>query len=76
MKSTLTDTIRPALTAAREQLRHRSATRTARRDMRRYVSSFSSEAQLSEMEAILSRYDDNDDVVALRTIVQRARTAA
>ena len=60
----------------RTQLRDRQATRIARRRLERDLAGYSTEAQISEMEAILARYEDSADVIALRTIVQQARTAA
>ena len=70
----------PTFTSFRTQfrtaLRDRQAARTARRRLERDLASYSTEAQISEMEAILARYEDTADVIALRTIVQQARTAA
>jgi hypothetical protein len=63
-------------TQLRTAFRDRQATRMARRSLQRDLASYSTEAQISEMEAILARYEDTADVVALRTIVQQARTAA
>jgi hypothetical protein len=63
-------------TQLRAALRDRQAARNARRSLQRDLATYSTEAQISEMEAILARYEDTADVVALRTIVQQARTAA
>jgi hypothetical protein len=63
-------------TQLRTALRDRQTARTARRNLQRDLATYSTEAQISEMEAILARYEDTADVIALRTIVQQARTAA
>lgn len=53
----------------------RHETRAGRRLLADYVAGASG-AELAEMEAILRRHDDVEDIAALRTIVQLARNAA
>jgi hypothetical protein len=59
----------------RADLRRRHNARVDRRNLELQLASYSSEAQISELEAIFSRYEGSD-VAELRTVIQRARAVA
>jgi hypothetical protein len=59
----------------RADLRQRHNARVDRRNLEQQLASYSSEAQISELEAIFSRYEGSD-VAELRTVIQRARAVA
>jgi hypothetical protein len=58
----------------REDLRARRDARAARKALDRDIASFTTPAELSELNSILQRHDDTE-VVEIRRIVDRRRVA-
>jgi hypothetical protein len=78
--STATDTERsyalPALLATvRDELRNQRARRAARRRLEADLATYTSPADLDELDAVLDRYDETQ-VADIRTIVHRQRAVA
>lgn len=72
---TTTSSLRSRWTNVRDEYRRRQARSADRRNLQRQLATYSTEAELSELEAVFGRYEGSD-VAALRTVIQRARIAA
>jgi hypothetical protein len=64
----------PSWARIRGDFRAERAARAARRDLERDLASYTSPAELTELDAILGRHDD-DEVADIRRILNRRRRA-
>ncbi len=68
------NSLSPRWTAARDELSARRTARASRKSLERELASFTTPADLHELDAILERYPA-DEVAEIRHIINRRRVA-